>query len=916
MAETDIGRRLKALTETLLTAVAYLVLSWLNVLLFSGEAFTPVWPAAGMAVALIFRFGWQAVPGIMIGAFLTEILAFGSPWPMAAVVSVGYGIGPFVSVSGARLFSKHRKVFWEIYDTLIFLLWAVIVHAALTATIVSFGRMLLGFPASGEYIFSWMRVWLAHAAGTILLAPLLLSWFFPEKTRNERNAEYVIMVLATTALSVWIFYFGSHFFMGLPYLLIVPLAWAAIRYSMARAMLLFVFFVMISMSGVALEPVIRRGARFPLAHFTIMSVTYGITLLILATMKRSRDEIIAELKAKREEADRYFTSSLDLLCIADTSGRFLRLNPEWERTLGYRIDEIEGKLFMDFVHPEDVDATRSVLSELSRQHEVISFENRYRCRNGTYRWIEWRSSPRGEIIYAAARDVTDRKKVEEALANERRQLLSVFDSLDHIIYVSDMDSYEILFANRFLIRNLGRDPVGKICYRELQGLDGPCPFCTNETIRKLDPKPYRWEFYNEQIDGYYDIHDRVIDWPDGRKARLELATDITERKKAEEALLTSERKLKTLFESMSEMVALHELVFDDIGNVVDYRILDCNKTYTKVTGVKKEKAVGHLGSEVYGALPPPYLKEFSQVARNGGECVIDEFYAPMGKFFLISVVSPGPNQFATITVDITEQKQAEETIRRMNDQLQSKNKELEQVIYVSSHDLRSPLVNIDGYSRELGYDLEVIQKVLYSDHYGEEQRAEADEALADIGVSLGYIRKSAAQMDVLLAGLLKLSRSGRASLHIATLDMNALMAAIIEGITYLTRNSGAQIHVGPLPACEGDRTAVNQIFTNLIGNAIKYLDPSRSGQIRITGFSENGTSVYTVEDNGIGIEKAHQEKIFEVFHRLEPGKYPGEGLGLTIVRQTLERLDGSISVDSTPGVGSRFIVTLPHIAEK
>jgi len=122
-----------------------------------------------------------------------------------------------------------------------------------------------------------------------------------------------------------------------------------------------------------------------------------------------------KLQTAQQQLDQYFSSSLDLLCIADTSGHFIRLNPEWERVLGYTLPELEGQLFLDFIHPDDLESTLETINRLDNQEEVTSFENRYRCKDGSYRWIEWRSRPEGKTIYAAARDITDRKFAEQAL---------------------------------------------------------------------------------------------------------------------------------------------------------------------------------------------------------------------------------------------------------------------------------------------------------------------------------------------------------------------------------------------------------------------------------------------------------------------------------------------------------------------
>jgi PAS domain S-box-containing protein len=133
-------------------------------------------------------------------------------------------------------------------------------------------------------------------------------------------------------------------------------------------------------------------------------------------------ELEFKLNEKIEELDRYFNSSLDLLCIANTSGEFIRLNPEWEKVLGYSVSEMEGKQFFDFIHPDDIDSTKEVSSRLENQEEVLSFKNRYRCKDGSYKWIEWRSKPLGNKLYAVAHDVTEKKKSEDLLLKSRKNL--------------------------------------------------------------------------------------------------------------------------------------------------------------------------------------------------------------------------------------------------------------------------------------------------------------------------------------------------------------------------------------------------------------------------------------------------------------------------------------------------------------
>ncbi len=381
-------------------------------------------------------------------------------------------------------------------------------------------------------------------------------------------------------------------------------------------------------------------------------------------------------------------------------------------------------------------------------------------------------------------------------------------------------------------------------------------------------------------------------------------------RKAMDALKQSEEKLHALFASMTEVVVLHELIFDHSGRPVNYRINDCNHAFSRVTGISREDIKGKLATEAYQVDTPPYFQKYIQVAMTGEPCQFEVYYAPIDKYLSISAVSPGRNKFATISTDIT-------AIKKMQQLIAAKNKELEQVVYIASHDLRSPLVNVDGYSRELGYAAKDLDRILEKKHDSmDELKSALKEPLRGISEALHYIRSSTTQMDALLKGLLKLSRSGRAALNIQTLNMNELMDKVVSAMEFQIVESGVDVHVGDLPPCRGDSVQVTQVFSNLLGNALKFLDPARPGMVRISGHAEHGRCVYCVEDNGIGIDPAHQQNIFEVFHRLDPGGKEGEGLGLTIVRQVLERLAGDVWVESEPGLGTRFFVSLPPVYDR
>jgi signal transduction histidine kinase len=262
--------------------------------------------------------------------------------------------------------------------------------------------------------------------------------------------------------------------------------------------------------------------------------------------------------------------------------------------------------------------------------------------------------------------------------------------------------------------------------------------------------------------------------------------------------------------------------------------------------------------------------------------------------------------------EIAERKRAEGELSILNTELIEKNREMEQIIYVTSHDLRSPLVNVQGFSKELGMSFEHMHSVIKNSGISKASSDMLKPILEeDIPESLQYISTSVSKMDLLLSGLLRLSRVGRADLNIDELDMNRLISDIVNTFEFQIKEAQIVIEVGDLPSCMGDEIQINQVFSNILDNAIKYLDPHRKGIIRISGRREDDNAIYRVDDNGIGINTMHQKKVFELFHRLHPEDNPGEGLGLTIVQRILTRHGGDVCFESEPGMGSKFFVSLP-----
>ncbi len=273
-----------------------------------------------------------------------------------------------------------------------------------------------------------------------------------------------------------------------------------------------------------------------------------------------------------------------------------------------------------------------------------------------------------------------------------------------------------------------------------------------------------------------------------------------------------------------------------------------------------------------------------------------------------------PVQYVAIRTDITKRKSYEEELQRVAAELAEKNKELEAIVYTVSHDLRSPLVNVQGFGKQLNRACDGIRAAIAAAPDG---AVSADKLRQPVEVAipqaLRFINAGVNKMESLLTGLLRFSRLGQLALTKRPINMNGLMTGIIAAMKFQLDQAQADVCVAELPSCVADQLQTSQVFGNLLDNALKYRDPNRPLRVSITGTSQDGQTIYRVADNGMGIALEHQAKVFEIFHRLNPDTSSGEGLGLTIAQRVLERQKGKIWVESRVGVGSTFFVSLPAI---
>lgn len=377
---------------------------------------------------------------------------------------------------------------------------------------------------------------------------------------------------------------------------------------------------------------------------------------------------------------------------------------------------------------------------------------------------------------------------------------------------------------------------------------------------------------------------------------------------------------------LSEVLSLNQkLIAASPNGILLYRAADgacvlANEAAARILSGSPEELLRENFRRL-GSWKASGLREAAERALASGadEILEGHFTSDFGKevwvvAHFVPFTSRGERLLLLLADDISVRKRVEGERERLLGELEQKNKELETLLYVASHDLRSPLVNIQGFSQRLARSLEELRKAQEGAASLEDFAAAARPHLQErMPSSLEFIRASGIRMDAIINGLLTLSRAGRMELRTGPLDMNAVLASCSATLAFQFQSVEGLLLVDDLPPCRADAVQVTQIVSNLLDNAIKYRHGERPLRVRVSGRVEGAVCEYCVEDNGVGISAEHRERIWEIFQRLDPlGPIPGDGLGLTLVRRMAERNGGGVRVESVPGEGSRFHVELPR----
>lgn len=585
----------------------------------------------------------------------------------------------------------------------------------------------------------------------------------------------------------------------------------------------------------------------------------------------------------------------DVIWSLDKDMRFTYISPSDKLLRGYEAHEVIGTFIFDII-PQEYHLSFQTLIEERRNKilkgekvESMVLEFEVYCKDGSAMWIEIMSNPvfDEEGVFkgfqGVARDIRQRKEMEFALRETDERYRMVVSNAPIVLFEIDAKGIFRLSEGGGL-RKLGLKPaqvVGLSAFDVYRDYPDIC----NHVRRALGG-----EILHEKTnvnDIIFDIYYHpVLSKRKKITSLIGIAIEITDKDKAEQLLIESEEKFRTLFESMSEGVALHDLVFNAQGKPVNYVINEVNQSYSIHTGIDISNIKGKLATEVYGTSEPPYFKEFSDVAITGKPFSYETYFPPLERYFRISVVCTGKNRFATVFEDITVAKNRES-------ELKSKNEELERFTYTVSHDLRSPLVTIKGFVGMLQQDI-------------------ASGNIEEIADDIRRINQAADKMTDLLNDLLELSQIGRIINPPVHVSMKEIVDDTIELLNGIISDTKAEVRIiNDMPTVCVDKKRMAEVWQNLIENAIKFKSSQQNPLIEIGSVPDHGENVFFIRDNGQGIDAKYHESIFGLFNKLDT-KSAGTGIGLSLVCRIIEIHGGRIWVESEgEGKGATFKFTIP-----
>ena len=667
------------------------------------------------------------------------------------------------------------------------------------------------------------------------------------------------------------------------------------------------------------ETVFHRqdGSMIPVDVSTgmISSVVHPMCCLIVrdASTRRQTEQQLRESRERFSNAFEYATVGK---AIVDRRGAYIEVNPAFCRMLGYESEEIVGKPFSDFTHPDDLQKDQMHLRKLQEGAiNAYQTEKRYLDRAGEPTWalinVSAVHDSQGRMKYMVleTEHISARREAQEELVLSKSLVSSVLNSVaDGIVAldaIRDDDGnvidFEFTLGNAQIETITGTRPdvlIGKRLRRDLPESKSSKEFFDYYVDVVENGTPFDSEMSTEIEGETRWIRFTIVKMRDGIVASFR---DVTDERSATQLLKQSERRFRLLAENMTDLVCLHE----PDGS---YRYV--SPSSRRILGYGPEG----LRRKVHYDLVHPEDREHVQnvfhdvLTTERQQRIAYRMRTSSGEYRWLEVVvrpleaTVAGGRILSSARDISDRKEAEEELERANKVLKMRNQELQEFAHVASHDLQEPLRKIRSFAELL--------------------TSECGEAIDDDGTFyLDRIEDAAERMSGLISDLLTFSRIRTRKQAFESIDLNSVVQDVMSDLALRIAELDSQITCEMLPVIEADRTQMRQLFQNIISNALKFHRDGEPPSISIdcymfecalSGESMEPCCEISIRDQGIGFQEKYLDRIFTPFQRLHGrSAFEGTGMGLAICRRIVERHNGHLTAESEPGRGSTFVVTLP-----
>lgn len=645
--------------------------------------------------------------------------------------------------------------------------------------------------------------------------------------------------------------------------------------------------------------------------------------------RSTRHALAAEEHALREmeRSERRFRfiweANIFGMCTVSRSGRILTANAALADLLGYTPADIAAGRAS--IHERTAAAWRAAEQrandELQQTGRCAPFEKEYIRPDGTTVQVLVTGSllPNSDECMAFVLDLTARKHAERALDRQRLLLNTIIDAMPAAVGYLGPDE-RFWLCNQKYAKWLGVSDA-PVNGRTLAELLGPASYERVAPYLRAAFRGRNMRHETTLVAGARERHliasyrpDRD---PDGRVCGVVVhAYDITERKETEQALADALTRYRFLADAMPQMVwtALPDGQLDYV-----------NRRWLETTGMTEAGSLAPEGwleavhFEDREATRQRWRQAVAACTPFEHECRLRCGRNVSWRWHLVRALPRRDDHLTVVqwvgsATDIDEQQRAyaelaearerlkshaddlEARVRARTATLREANAELEAFTYSVSHDLRTPLQFIRGFAEAIRTD-------------------SADALNPENRDYLLRIIRAATRMDAIIQDLLAYSRLSRSEVRVTELPLDEVVTDVLANHHAMIRQTGATVTVDrPLPTVSADKTGLYQALSNLVSNALKFSRPGEAPLVRIRAEPGEGATRLWVEDNGIGIDPRHHERIFQLFERLHsPSEYPGTGIGLSLVRKAVQRMGGTCGLESAPQVGTRFWIDFPHV---